>query len=64
MGITIDQVQIDRVLTVLQQRSMRCPLEEVVKLCSDLTWDQVFLAVDCLTRTGQVCLRLDADRTY
>lgn len=64
MSITIDQVQINRVLTVLQQQGMSYPLEKVVGLCPELTWDQVFLVIDYLTRTGQVRLTLDADRTY
>lgn len=39
MGITIDQVHIERVLTALQQQGIRCPVEEVVRLCPDLTDD-------------------------
>ncbi|NGZ98735.1 MAG: hypothetical protein CV089_21915 [Nitrospira sp. WS110] len=62
MGITIDQGHIDRVLSVLQQQDTRCPMEEVPRLCPDLTNDQVFLAIACLTRSGQVCLTLDATR--
>ncbi len=64
VSLTIDQVQIDQVLTVLQQQGKRCPVDEVVGLCSDLTCDQVFLAIDYLSRTGQVCLTLDTNRTY
>jgi hypothetical protein len=63
MGITINQNQIDQVLTALQQQGKRCPVEEVVELCSDLTGDQVFLAIDYVTRTGLVCQTLDANRT-
>jgi hypothetical protein len=37
MGITIDQVHIERVLTALQQQGRRYPVEEVVGLCSNLT---------------------------
>lgn len=64
MSIAIDQTHIDRVLTALRQRGTRCPLESVEGLCSDLTTDQVFLAIDYLTRSGQVCLTLDASRNY
>ena len=64
MDITIDQAHLDRVLTVLQQQGMPYPLEGVVGLCPDLTWDQVFLAIDCLSRSGQIRLTLDANRTY
>jgi uncharacterized protein (DUF433 family) len=63
MGITIDRVQIDRVLTALQQQGARYQLEEIAGLCPDLTRNQVFLAIDYLTRTGQVYLTLDAYRT-
>ncbi len=64
MGITIDQDQINRVLTLLRQQGTSYPLEKVAGLCPELTWDQVFLAIDYLARTGQVRLTLDAGRTY
>lgn len=63
-AISIDRVQINQVLNVLQQQGLRCPLEDVARLCPDLKADQVFLAIDCLTRNGQVCLTLDANGTY
>lgn len=55
---------IDRVRGALENLGSDCPLEEVVGLCPDLTWNQVFLAIDYLSRTGQVRVLLDADRTY
>lgn len=64
MRIAIDQTHIDRVLTALQQQGTRYPLGEVVGLCPNLSWDQVFLAIDCLTRNGRVCLMLDLNKTY
>ncbi len=64
MRIAIDQTHIDRVLIALQQQGTRYPLEELVGLCPELSWDQVFLAIDCLTRNGRVCLTLDLNRTY
>lgn len=63
-GATTDQVQIDQVLASLQQRGLRYRLEEVVGLCPDLTWYQVFLAIDHLTKTGRVCLTLDDNSSY
>lgn len=33
-------------------------------LCRELTWNQVFIAIDDLSRTGQVGVTLDGDRTY
>lgn len=54
----------DRIRTTLEQLGTECPLEEIVDLCPDLTWNQVFLAIDHLSRAGQVRMRLDAHRTY
>ncbi len=63
MGITINRSQIDQVLMVSQQQGKRCSVDEAVGFGSDLTENQVFPAIDYLTRTGQVCLTLDATRT-
>ena len=52
MSIAIDRAHIQRVLTALRERGTRCPLESIEGLCSDLTTDQIFLAVDYLTRKG------------
>ena len=41
-----------------------CQFEELVLACPDLTWNQVFLAVDRLSRTGQVHLRLKRPGIY
>lgn len=64
MGITIDQVHIDQVLTALRQQETWYRLEAAEALCPYLTVDQVFLAIDYLTRSGQVYLRVDAKQTY
>lgn len=64
MGITIDQVHIDRVLAALRQQETWYRLDAADALCPDLTLEQVFLAIDCLARSGQVCLRVDANQTY
>jgi hypothetical protein len=55
---------INRVREALEQLGTDCPMEEVAGLCPELTWNQVFLAIDYLSRTGQVRVTLDADRTY
>jgi len=39
-------------------------MEEVVGLCPDLTWNQVYIAIDYLNKTGKVAVTLDPDRTY
>jgi hypothetical protein len=33
-----------------------CDLDEVMRRCPTLTWNQIFLAVDHLSRTGQIRL--------
>ncbi len=54
----------DRILTTLDQLGTECPFEEILDLCPDITLNQVFLAIDHLSRTGHVRIRLDATRTY
>ncbi len=55
---------IERVHRALEEFGDRCSMEEVVGLCPDLTWNQVYLAIDYLNKTGKVCVTLDPDRTY
>ncbi len=55
---------IDHVHRALEEFGARCSMEEVVGLCPDLTWNQVYLAIDYLDKTGKVCVTLDPDRTY
>ena len=55
---------IDRVYDALEQFGTTCSMEEVVGLCPDLTWNQVYLAIDYLNKTGKVSVALDPDRTY
>ena len=45
----------DRILDVVSH-AQGCPLDKVLQACPDLTWNQVFLAVDRLSRRGQVRL--------
>jgi len=45
-------------------RSNGCLLEEIVDQCSDLTWNQVFLEVDRLSRTGEIRLGLRGPGRY
>ncbi len=45
-----------RILGVVSQ-TPGCRLDEVVSVCLDLTWNQVFLEIDRLSRVGQVRLR-------
>jgi hypothetical protein len=55
---------ISRVHSALEELGSDCPLEEIVGLCPELTWNQVFLAIDYLSRTGQIRVTLDSGRTY
>jgi hypothetical protein len=55
---------ISRVHSALEDLGTDCPMEEVMGLCPDLTWNQVFLAIDYLSRTGQIRVTLDSGRTY
>lgn len=55
---------VDRVRSVLEEQGTACSLDDVTQLCPDLTWNQVFLAVDFLSRTGQADVILDPRRVY
>lgn len=55
---------IPRVHSALEGLGTDCPIEEVMGLCPELTWNQVFLAIDYLSRSGQVRLTPDPGRTY
>jgi hypothetical protein len=35
-----------------------------MELCPELTWNQVFLAIDYLSRTGQVRVMMDGGKSY
>jgi hypothetical protein len=37
-------------------RTETCDLGEVMRQCTNLTWNQVFLAVDRLSRSGEIRL--------
>lgn len=55
---------IDDIRMRLEANGPECRIDEVVDLCPDLTWNQVFLAVDYLNRTSQVQLILDRACRY
>jgi len=52
-----------RILEVII-RSANCELEEVVCQCEGLTWNQVFLTIDRLSRKGELQLRLKRPGVY
>lgn len=41
-----------------------CDLEDVTRECPNLTWNQVFLAVDRLSRSGEIMLVHKGRGTY
>lgn len=58
------ETMIQQVYQALKQLGTDCPLEEVGALCPHLTWNEVFLAVDYLSRSGQILMKADHGRTY
>jgi hypothetical protein len=53
----------DRILGAVQ-RTHGCDLDMLTKSLSDLSWGQVFLEVDRLSREGQVLVTLDTGGRY
>jgi hypothetical protein len=53
-----------RVREALENLGTDYPMEDVVRLCPGLTWNQVFLAIDHLSRTGLIHVTLDSTRNY
>jgi hypothetical protein len=45
----------DQVIDMLH-RAHVCDLEEITRQCTGLSWNQVFLAVDRLSRRGEIML--------
>jgi hypothetical protein len=53
----------DRILDAVHH-APGCQLDELVLSVPDLTWNQVFLEVDRLSRTGQVRMTATGKGTY
>jgi uncharacterized protein (DUF433 family) len=53
-----------RVQRTVEQLDTDCSIEELLTFCPELTWNQAFLAIDYLSRAGQIRVTLDGDRTY
>ncbi len=45
----------DQVIDMLH-KAHACDIEEITRQCANLTWNQVFLAVDRLSRNGEITL--------
>jgi hypothetical protein len=52
-----------RILDMLREKN-ECDIEELIETCAPYTWNVVFLEVDRLSRTGQVCLHYRKDGAY
>lgn len=44
-----------QVLAIVRRRK-QCNLDDLIQECSSHTWTQVFLEVDHLSRSGQLCV--------
>jgi hypothetical protein len=53
----------DRIIQAASQ-TPGCLVEELVLACPDLTWNQVFLEVDRLSRNGEIWLTLEGPGIY
>ena len=53
----------DQVIDIMH-RAHACDFEEVTRQCPNLTWNQVFLAVDHLSRNGELMLMPRGRGTY
>ena len=51
----------DQVIDIVH-RAHTCDLEEVTRTCTKLTWNQVFLAVDRLSRSGEIIMLMPRGR--
>ena len=58
-----EQTIADRIIETVS-RSPGCSIEELALECPGLTWNQVFLAVDRLSRTGQLLLSRKGPGVY
>ena len=58
------ETMVQQVYGALEQLGSACPLEEVGALCPEVTWNEVFLAIDYLSRSGQIRMTVDDGRTY
>ena len=52
-----------RILKTLEANP-QCDLDKLVQLCSELSWSEVFLGIDRLSRTGRVRLSRQSIGNY
>jgi hypothetical protein len=59
-----NETEIDQRIMEVVSHLPQCELDEVALRCEGLTWNQVFFAVDRLTRRGELQLRLKQPGVY
>jgi hypothetical protein len=55
-AVTPHQNDLHHKLLRIVRRKKECALDELLQECASYTWTQVFLEVDRLSRTGELCL--------
>lgn len=63
MATAGDQSITSEILTTIA-RKKTCNLEDLLQCCTSYTWNQVFLEVDRLSRTGELRLEYKRDGDY
>jgi len=53
----------ERVLRIVQ-RKKTCDTELLLKACASYSWNEVFLEIDRLSRSGELCLFYNEDGDY
>lgn len=59
-----DHTTVEDQVIDLVHRAQACDLEAITRYCPNLTWNQVFLAVDGLSRSGELRLVLRGRGLY
>ncbi len=55
---------VSRLLTLLGCLESKCKMDSVIELFPDMTWSDVVLAIDELSRSGDLILTRDEKREY
>ena len=63
MGTAGDQSITTEILAAVGHKKA-CNLEDLLQICTAYTWNQVFLEVDRLSRTGELRLEYKRDGDY
>lgn len=63
LAMTVEGTSGNRVLEEVV-KTPGCLLEDVIRACPDLSWNQILLEVDRLSRTGMIALKLEGVGCY